>query len=280
MGETFIDRAIGIISDDYQKVDNVRIYMDNMLSYYVCINYEEKVFSISTSDVSEYKISEVRNLENNIDKSTNSNYSSGFITSPSEYESGYYDKSIVNVPTYSIRFFYMDDFAKAGNISRSNHCAPTAGINLAYYWYNRNNSKYASLMRTSWENSFVILHSLMKTTNSGGTYTKYLASAYQQYFYNYCGLVLSKCQLVSSPTIAQMKQEINEGYPFHICVYNHNVYKNHSMLALGYERYYYRNTGTEECYLRVADGWLPYPTRYVYITDSRISKDMIIVRPR
>lgn len=56
--------------------------------------------------------------------------------------------------------------------------------------------------------------------------------------------------------------ELNNDRPCHLIVHNHYMYGDHSVLAVGYAEYRYGNSYST--YIRIADGWTNYPSRYVW----------------
>lgn len=204
----------------------------------------------------------------------NSTYKSGAIINPENFENYYYSSTKKMVPSYNFAYEVMSSYS-----GYSNHCSPTAAVNLLKYWYLRNNQKYNCLLKTSWLNSFKLMYGYMGTNPTIGTYTSKLVNAYKSYFNNCSGLGYVMVDLYSSPSMSKIAEEINAGYPFHINVYGNGYYGNHSMLALGYNYYTYRNgnTYTYSYYVMVADGWVKSP-RYVNCKVGVSGIDMVTVR--
>lgn len=60
--------------------------------------------------------------------------------------------------------------------------------------------------------------------------------------------------------------ELRQDRPCHLILHNHKRYGDHSVLAVGYSEFMY-NTGmvtSYSIYIRIADGWTNYPSRFVW----------------
>lgn len=204
-----------------------------------------------------------------------SSYKSGEIKNPLDYEKYYYSSAGNQVPSYNFAYEVMGNFS-----GYTNHCSPTAAVNLLKYWYLRNNTRYSCFLKTSWLNTFKLLYGYMGTNSMGkGTYASDMKTGYQKFFASCSGIGYTAVDYVDSPTFSALINEINAGYPFHLNVYGHNYYGNHSLLALGYKTYTYRNASviTTVNYLMVADGWNT-SVRYVNCSVNIDSLSMISVR--
>ncbi|MCR4841421.1 MAG: hypothetical protein K5848_07780 [Lachnospiraceae bacterium] len=200
--------------------------------------------------------------------------SNNFITDPYSYEYGYQGKTIYDVSGYNIT--YRTDSYFSGY---PNHCAPIAATNLMKYWYTRNTSLYYSLRKyadSTWAATFLDYSSLMSTSSTTGTLNTNLVPAYTQYFSN--AGVTGAFAFVSDVTWNNIKNELNSDYPFHMLVIGHYAYGNHSVVALGYIRFNYSgNYGSS--YIRVADGWIATPTRFIHYAIGNDTIHMVRVRP-
>lgn len=196
-----------------------------------------------------------------------------YLTNPELYERGYYSKSTKNVKAYNITYKKTSDFS--GYI---NHCAPTAAVNFMKYWYNRNNSKYDALLyKDSWIKTFKKLYSLFETTNKG-TYDSNLVPGYKKFF-DLVSVQYSSITKSNHVSFNQMKKEIDAGYPFHIMVYKHQKYEEHSMLAVGYVSYVHVESVTQYSnYIRVVDGFSEKANRYINTNVGQNYINMVSVR--
>lgn len=81
------------------------------------------------------------------------------------------------------------------------------------------------------------------------------------------------CKLHASVTLHEgthngtdIVKEIDKDRPCHLILHNHNNYGNHSVLAVGYQKYTYKGffRSKDQIYIRIADGWDKRPGRYVW----------------
>lgn len=227
-------------------------------NYYYKINYgniekiDKKLCIEETECQSTPEINEQWEILNHIIDG-NSSYTEGEITNPFDYEKYYYSSSGTNVPSYNYAYEIMNNFS-----GYTDHCSPTAAVNLLKYWYLRDNVKYNCLLKTSWNNTFKLLYSYMGTnTNGTGTVRSNIKTGYQKFFSTCSGLGSTVVEYIATPSFTEMENEIQAGYPFHLSVINNNHYGNHSLIALGYRAFTYKNgiTYTSVHYFLVADGW-------------------------
>ena len=249
--------------------DNVEyLYLGNLCYGYSYNNEYYKITEGSVEKITDtvyYAETEMKNtseieeqwqiLDCIIDENSdgNSTYVSGEIKNPLDYEKYYYSSSSKNVPSYNYVYEVMSTFT-----GYTDHCSPTAAVNLLKYWYLRDNTKYNCLLKTSWTNTFKLLYSYMGTnTNAAGTVRSNIKTGYQKFFSTCSGLGSVTVEYIDSPSFTEMENEIQAGYPFHLSVTNNNYYGNHSLVALGYRAFTYKNgtTYTGVHYFLVADGW-------------------------
>lgn len=206
--------------------------------------------------------------------------SGGEITNPGSYESGWQSHNSQDVKNWNLRYFSTPDFS-----GYDGHCAPTAGINLVYYWYNRSSTKYGNLMyANSWNSAFAKMYSYMKTDKYGTT-DEDIASGLRKYM-NAVNFGNSVVKLLDTPTWADLVGEIeggSNGRPFIFTVANHYLYSDHAVLAVGYSEFEYANTQsatgtTHSRYLRIADGWTNSANRYIHYKVGHDSKIKAIIK--
>lgn len=77
-------------------------------------------------------------------KSTPPDSGSSFITDPGKYESGYSKSKSKNVASYNQDYFLMS-YVHSGGV-----CGATATLNMIYYYYMRDKTKYKGLHPGSW----------------------------------------------------------------------------------------------------------------------------------
>ena len=127
----------------------------------------------------------------------------------------------------------------------TNHCAPTAGTNLIYYWSHYGTPTHSEL----WQGSvFKDLYKYMNTNVGGvvGTYPDYITDGLCTYAISRNAPIVDSNS--SSGDWDFFVDYLNSDRPIIFCVFNDTHYTNHAMLAVGYQ-----DTSTGK-YIRVADG--------------------------
>lgn len=233
---------------------------------YIAYDISTSNFSvIDLNNVEEIHYSNVEDINNawdfynNTANSTPPDSGSEFITNPYNYEDGY-DSSNYYTITNGVRYYnIMTDFAD----SAARVCAPTAATNLCKYWYLRNPSEYGNLLKgNSWNNAFDSLAEYMETSYyESGTSDDNVADAYRLYF-DEVGFSCQAWLFSGTNNGRYIVNELNNDRPCHLIVHNHYMYGDHSVLAVGYAEYRYGNSYST--YIRIADGWTNYPSRYVW----------------
>lgn len=267
--DLFLDSASDEVYKEYYiKEKNQKTYYLGGISYVIGGNNKknEKIFvDVSTDNIEEISEKQLGELEiSEEQKSLSSPPDSegdGFITSPGTYESGYDSSVSKNVKNYDITYKKMSELQSGGV------CAPTAATNLMLYWYKRNKSKYKKLCyKSSWIDTFKEIRDYMKWTKENGTKDKNLATGYSDFldlvgFKNYTVKYHS-----GTDNGRKIASEIDKGRPCHLVVHSHYKYGDHSVLAVGYKQYKYEHWYGDryETYIRIADGWISSPTRFVW----------------
>ena len=224
-------------------------------------NKKEQYFDITTSSASKVSKKDLNSIgeSNEASGSNPPNDGGDFITSPSKYESGYTYKRVKTITNALI------DYKVMANLSEGEVGAPTAATNYMLYWYKRNYKKYKNLCSKSWQNTFSKLSNYMKTSKTAGTKDSNIKMGYEKY--------IKGCKLHASATLhegthngADIVKEIDKDRPCHLVVHKHRKYKDHSVLAVGYQKYTYKSffTNKDQIYIRIADGWDKRPGRYVW----------------
>lgn len=180
-----------------------------------------------------------------------------YITSPPNYESGYSLSRYYTLPAFNRNYKTTSMF------SQSDNCAPTAAVNLCYYWYSRNPEKYASLKQDPrWTNVHDDFYNLMNTHDGSGTSDFSIASAYEDYF-NQVGLSCKATLHFTTDFGQKIVDELDNSRPVHLILHDNRTYSEHSVLALGYYQFEYNGSGNST-YIRIADGFSESPNRYVW----------------
>lgn len=143
-------------------------------------------------------------------------------------------------------------------------CAPTAATNFMYYWYKRND-KYKKLLSSSWKNTFNFLFYYMGTTTKGGTKRENIKTGYSKYL-SQKGFEYSITYHNGTDSGRDLMKDIDKNRPCHLLLLNHSKYKNHSVLAVGYQQFIYKHWygNSYETYIRIADGWTSKAGRFVW----------------
>ena len=155
-------------------------------------------------------------------------------------------------------------------------CAPTACTNLLYYWYLRNTNLYKRVKTKNWQKTFDILHEYMYCDPINGTQRCNIAPAMKKYLKEVGFLGCSTTY--GDQKVTKLKQLIDADKPFIINVINHPKYKNHSMLVLGYQEFFYEGTSKTSVYFRVADGWNKFPTRFIWASQSTYNTVLVKIK--
>lgn len=164
------------------------------------------------------------------------------------------------VPGGDIPYFRMVAFGQGGI------CSPVVATNLCYYWYRRDSSHFSGLYRDSWQNVCNIFIDYMETNLESGTDESNLYNAYTWYF-NEAGIGYNLNYYTGTHGGMDIVNEVDEGYPAHLNMHDHKVYKYHSVLAVGYNMYEY--DAGDSIYIKIVDGWgengvAQLPNRYVW----------------
>ncbi|MCI8426948.1 MAG: hypothetical protein HFJ03_05325 [Lachnospira sp.] len=282
-GESFLDVSIEHVVEKVNDMEQTDLSSKNCKLYYMGdMNYaveckvnsnDSKIYDITTSDIVEMeevcqKEEEIQEQDYSdmweiyLDMSTrNSNppdsEGGDFITNPNNYESGYQDSKYYMVDGGFIYYNVMTDFSSGGV------CAPTAATNLCKYWYLRDPSKYSDLfLNCSWDDVFWEMFELMETDKKEGTLHVNVPNAYETYF-NRVRLNCKSYLIYGTNYGKEIVNELDNNRPCHLIVLNHYKYGNHSVVALGYSQFTY-SIGNHSIYIRIADGWTNYPSRYVW----------------
>lgn len=238
---------------------------------YIHKTTKEKASSIQESKGTPNSYKEAWNSIKSVSGSTPPTTGQIYITNPSSYETSYNSSASGNVSGYSLTYKTTSNFT-----GYSDHCAPTAGVNLALYWYNRG---YTALYdNNSWKTTFSTLYKNMKTAENSGTFPSDFSYAMWQYMYRECN-VLTAYSTDSNVSSSDIKNSITNGRPFGLAVYEHQLYGNHMVLGLGWQEFVY-SSGYTSLYIRIADGWSSSPTRFIHRTEGLDSMTMCIVYPQ
>ncbi len=148
------------------------------------------------------------------------------------------------------------------------------------YWYTRNSTLYSALRKdgdSTWLKTYQRFYSLMETSSEGTNNGK-LQNAYSTYL-DEAGFDNATLIYNSTATWNSMYIEVSDDYPFHFVVQDHYLYKDHSVLGVGYDEY---NHGTlaKSRYIRVADGWTSSCDRYIHTREGVGQIRMVSVRPQ
>ncbi len=296
-GVCFLEKAELKVLEEYNKPEEIKLYYFGGMEYYCGVKDKGKIDYYSLGNdknriIFREELEDAAKNAEQIDYFTKEeweNVSTGAasgkskIENPKLYESSYYSRnqkfvSGYNKPAYFLMTNFTTVFGQNKSSKIRNHCAPTAATNLLKYWYERNTAKYAPLKNKKWENTFKKLYNYMGTNNSIGTLNKNIASGYIS-FLREVGVSFKTVSRSTYVSWKQMKQEIDNNYPFHLAIISKEsggYYGDHSVLALGYVFYTY-NSGSQYTYSRymaIRDGW-DKEFRYVHVSNRVKCFEMI-----
>ncbi len=197
-----------------------------------------------------------------------------YVTNPSIYESGYTSVTSKIAPdATSFTYFVTTDFGPGGI------CVPTAACNLLRYYVGRKRMKKPLLINNDWQLTFNKIKEYFKT-NKYGTFMTDVKPGLDKYF-KYIGIQDAVTHYYGYDDDYEgrpdndradwnkMKERIDFGDPFLYGVNSHYLYKNHTVLALGYTEYNYAGTQASgfktSRYLRTADGHSKHSDRYINV---------------
>lgn len=293
----FLEKAELKILKTYDNPENIKIYYFGGMEYYCMVESNHKFYYYDMNleeqkNITREELEDIADSVEKIDYHTDEeweNLSTGAasgkseVKNPNQYESSYYSKnqkfvSGYNKPTYFLMTKFTTVFGENSSSQIKNHCVPTTATNLLKYWYERNKTKYAPLKNKKWENTFKKLYKYMATNNKIGTYNKNIVSGYIS-FLKEVGVSFKTVSRSTYVSWKQMKQEIDNDYPFHLAIVskeNGGYYGDHSVLALGYVFYTYNsgNQYTYSRYMAIRDGWNK-ELRYVHVSNSVKCFEMI-----
>lgn len=149
-------------------------------------------------------------------------------------------------------------YAYGNNNPVTNHCAPTAGLNLLQYLYSVEGK--TNIPMNSWQSVFIALHTAMGTSNANGTADSALAPAYQSVLRSY-GYNSATAAIQYSASWSQVTTAINSN-AVHLALHDSEIYGEHSVVGLGYVSFTH-STGWVSKYYKIVDGWTA-DIRYVH----------------
>lgn len=162
-------------------------------------------------------------------------------------------------------------YAYGSNNPVSNHCAPTAGINLLQYLYSVEGK--TNIPMSSWQSVFIALHTAMGTSNLNGTADSALAPAYQSVLRSY-GYNSATASIQYSASWLQITSAINSN-AVHLVLCSSEIYGEHSVVGLGYVSFTH-STGWVSKYYKIVDGWTA-DIRYVHSSLGIASINLVTV---
>lgn len=131
----------------------------------------------------------------------------------------------------------------------TNHCGPTAALNMLYYWDNRGYTPL-SLDGSNWETAFCTLYSGMKTDNDKGTYDTDMEAALKDIF---SGYKTTYMEYIYSVSWEIAKNYLNRGAVI-LSLQDSQIYGNHAVLGIGHYTFSF-SSGWNSRYFKIVDGW-------------------------
>ena len=262
--ELFLDEASETVEREYSiNEDNQKVYYLGNLNYAIGgLNGNNKnVFvDVTTNKCEKITKKEVKAIENQSTLGSPPDSGNNFITDPSLYERGYSSYKAKDLTNFNIAYKVMTDFSD-GSV-----CAPTAATNFMYYWYNKDKTKYEKMYyKKSWKETFKKIYKYMETNDTNGTLDANLVNGYSK-FLKAVGIACTVKFHNGTSNGKKIVTEINNNRPCHLALHNHYRYGDHSVLAVGYQKYTYEHWYGDnvEIYIRISDGWQRYPWRWVW----------------
>lgn len=189
-----------------------------------------------------------------------------------EKEVGYDSVSSYTRSTlFTKRTMTTTKYAYGSNNPVSNHCAPTAGLNLLQYLYSVEGK--TNIPMSSWQSVFIALHTAMGTSNTSGTADSALAPAYQSVLRSY-GYNSATATIQYSASWLQITSAINSN-AVHLALCSSEIYGEHSVVGLGYVSFTH-STGWVSKYYKIVDGWTA-DIRYVHSSLGIASINLVTV---
>lgn len=274
-GEGYINEAVSYLKNQNMNEEaNYKVYRNDQ-NIYACKVYDDyatKLIDITNSNCQELSEDDFEKCSKNTNdygylwemyldegkytKSSCPPDDGSTIYDPYLYEDGYMYSSSYSLSVNNVNFKAMIDF------SNGSVCSPTAAVNLCIYWANYNPNIYGDLiLNGSYRNTFDKMFNLMYTDLEDGTSDINIPGAYMQYFSD-LGLTCWASLHYHTNNGQDIVNEIANGRPVHLLMYNHNKYGDHSVLAVGYQKYKYNDY--DSIYIRIVDGWSRTPNRYVW----------------
>ena len=147
-------------------------------------------------------------------------------------------------------------------------CSPVAATNLLKYYYNLNKKTYKKLIDISCLQTYYDLRYYMKTDlKTGSTTHQNVVAGYIKYISKRGYNVDSKHIDGTNDGLKVAQELYKNDRPVHLSLQDHYKYGDHSVIAVGYQKYKYSGllSTTYETYILIADGWKSgYATRYVW----------------
>ena len=189
-----------------------------------------------------------------------------------EKEVGYDSVSSYTRSTlFTKRTMTTTKYVYGSNNPVSNHCAPTAGLNLLQYLYSVEGK--TNIPMSSWQSVFIALHTAMGTSNTSGTADSALAPAYQSVLRSY-GYNSATASIQYSASWLQITSAINSN-AVHLALCSSEIYREHSVVGLGYVSFTH-STGWVSKYYKIVDGWTA-DIRYVHSSLGIASINLVTV---
>ena len=222
-----------------------KVYYTGGFNYYVYSENNELVSlaenKVVKNGISEVNISYISYIENMMEKEANKS---------SERQQVNVQRATENytVRGYSTAASRMKTMNYWSNYS--DHCAPTAAVNMVMYWkYGRGffANHAASSSQTSVFNWF---YNAMETNQgSAGTDRAKIWPAYAEYFTEYSGASTAISDRVTWVTFDKIRTRMDEDIPVHLSISNYENVGGHSVNVWGY------SIVNSNEYLRISDNW-------------------------
>lgn len=235
-----------------QPVDRV-IYVGGY-TYYALV--KDTVYTADTGEVR--PLSEAEELQLAVAASEPQYYEKGVTLTLSDVyakEVGYANTSSGNAPgipaltTFKTMEETKDAYETVRSIVISDHCGPTAGLNLLFYLANRGYTPL-SLTGTNWKNTFCTLYDNMGTKAVVGTYDSAVESTFLNLMSSYSDSHVERI----SPISWYLAKFHLDDWAMLLLLQDSQIYGNHWVLGIGYCEFSF-SSGWSSRYFRIIDGW-------------------------
>lgn len=156
---------------------------------------------------------------------------------------------VPNLTTFKTMTETGNAYLNQRNQTITNHCGPTAALNMLFYWSNRGYTPLP-LGGSSWENTFCKLCDDMKTVTNNTTYNFDIEAAFRDLFSAYEGTFIEYIYSISW----EVAQNYLDRAAVILSLQDSQIYGNHAVLGIGHYTFFF-SSGWSSKYFKIVDGW-------------------------